>query len=68
MKYAVGMGSGVMIYIPSFIKKSFRNSKINRWNSQTAGRLHKPVLLFFRNKRNRLKSFMRLQARKAESL
>jgi hypothetical protein len=27
MKYAVEMGSGVMIYIPSFIKTGFRHTK-----------------------------------------
>jgi hypothetical protein len=29
MKYGVEMGSGAMIYIPSFIKIDFRNSEVN---------------------------------------
>jgi hypothetical protein len=29
MKYTVEMGSGAMIYIPSFINNWFRHSKIN---------------------------------------
>jgi hypothetical protein len=28
MKYAVEMGSGAMIYIPSFIRDWFRHSKV----------------------------------------
>jgi hypothetical protein len=36
MKYAVEMGAGAMIYIPSFIKIGFRHSKVDRGDTQTA--------------------------------
>jgi hypothetical protein len=46
MNYAVEMGSGAMIYIPSFIKDWFRHSQVN-----------KPTLVFFfQNKKSRLKA------------
>jgi hypothetical protein len=35
MKYAFEMGSGAMIYIPSFIKTGSGNQKLIRGNSQT---------------------------------
>jgi hypothetical protein len=37
MKYAVEIGSGVMIYIPSFIKFGSGIEKLVRGNSQTHG-------------------------------
>jgi hypothetical protein len=36
MKYAVEMGSGTMIYIPSFIRTGSGIQKLIRGNSQTA--------------------------------
>jgi hypothetical protein len=30
MKYAVEMGSGAMIHVPSFVKTGFRHSKVVR--------------------------------------
>jgi hypothetical protein len=36
MKYAVEIGSGVMIYIPSFIKIGSGIQKIDRADTQTA--------------------------------
>jgi hypothetical protein len=46
MKYAVEMGSGVMIHIPSFIKNGSGIQKLMRGDSdtQTASRSHKPFL------------------------
>jgi hypothetical protein len=35
MKYAVEMGSGAMIYIPSFIKIGSGIQKLIRWDSHT---------------------------------
>jgi hypothetical protein len=36
MKYTVGMGSGAMIYIPSFIKTGSGIQKLIKGNKQTA--------------------------------
>jgi hypothetical protein len=48
MKYAVEMGSSVMIYIPSFVKIGSRNSEVHRRDSRphrhTEWRLHKPTV------------------------
>jgi hypothetical protein len=49
MKYAVEMGSGAMIYVPSFIKIGSGIQKLTRW----IHRSHKPTL-FFKNKESRL--------------
>jgi hypothetical protein len=61
MKYAFEMGSGAMIYIPSFIKidSGIQKSKW-RGNSQTdsqttAWRSHKPTIIL-QNKESRLKT------------
>jgi hypothetical protein len=61
MKYAVEMGSGGMIYIPSFIKTGSRIHKLIRGihrhtDTQTAWRWHKPTffLFFFQNMETRL--------------
>jgi hypothetical protein len=35
MKYTVKMGSGAMIYVPSFIRDLFRHSEVNRGDAQT---------------------------------
>jgi hypothetical protein len=35
MKYAVEMGSGAMIYIPSFIKIGSDIQKLKRWDTHT---------------------------------
>jgi hypothetical protein len=54
MKYAVGMGSGAMIYIPSFI--CFRHSKVDG-DTQTH-RQHRDrisLFLFLLNQENGLK-------------
>jgi hypothetical protein len=57
MKYAIKMGLGVMIYIPSFRKIG---SGIQKWigeyiDTQTARWYHEPAFIFFRNKKSRLK-------------
>jgi hypothetical protein len=44
MKYAVEMGSGGMIYIPSFINIGSGIQKPIRGDTQTAWRSHKPTL------------------------
>jgi hypothetical protein len=57
MKHAVEMGSGVMIYIPSFIKIVSGVQKLIGGNSQTH-RQHGDrisLLSFFQNKEIRLK-------------
>jgi hypothetical protein len=44
MKYAVDMGSGVMIYVPSFMKIGSGIQKLIReGDTQAAWRSHKPV-------------------------
>jgi hypothetical protein len=57
MKYAVEMGPGAMIYIPSFVKNGSGIQKLIRGyrEKQTAWRLHKPTFYFFQNKKGRLK-------------
>jgi hypothetical protein len=40
MKYAVEMGSGVMIYMPSFIKSGLAIQKFIMGDTQTAWRSH----------------------------
>jgi hypothetical protein len=47
MKYAVVMGSGAMIYIPSFIKTGSGIQKLIRRDTQTAWRSHKPTFILF---------------------
>jgi hypothetical protein len=44
MKYAVEIGSGAMIHIPSFIKIGSGIQKLIRGDTQTAWRSHKPTL------------------------
>jgi hypothetical protein len=64
MKHAVEMGSGALIYIPSFINIGSVIQKLimgGGGNSrdtvtQTAWRSHKPTFIFFQNKENRLKT------------
>jgi hypothetical protein len=56
MNHAVEMGSGVMIYVPSFVKIGSAIQKLI-WDTQ-AHRQHGDcisLLLFFQNKENRLK-------------
>jgi hypothetical protein len=48
MKSAVEMGSGAIIYLPDW----FRNSEVNRVDSQTAWRSHKPNYIFLFKLRN----------------
>jgi hypothetical protein len=50
------MGSGAMIYVPSFIKIGSGVQKLigGDTNTQTAWRSHKPTLIF--NKESRLKN------------
>jgi cytochrome b subunit of formate dehydrogenase len=54
MKDAVEMGSGAMMYIPSFIKIGSWIQKLIGEDLQTAWRLHKPTSIF-QNKEIRLK-------------
>jgi hypothetical protein len=54
MKYGVEMGSGVMVYIPSFINIGSGIEKLIGWDTQTL-RQHKPTLIFFQNRESRLK-------------
>jgi hypothetical protein len=54
MKYAIEMGSGVMIYLPSFVKIGSGIQKLTG-DRETAWRSHKPSLFFFfQNKESRL--------------
>jgi hypothetical protein len=48
MKYAVEMGSGIMLYIPSFIKigSGIRKLMGGGTQTQTAWRSHKPTYIF----------------------
>jgi hypothetical protein len=58
MKSAVDMGSGVMIYIPSFIKIGLGIQKLLRGgytDTQTGRRSGKTLFIFFQNKEIRLK-------------
>jgi hypothetical protein len=54
MKYAVDMGSGAMISIPSFIKLGSGIEKLIGGHTQTAWRLHTSIFIFFKNKEIRL--------------
>jgi hypothetical protein len=57
MKYAVEMGSGATIYIPSSIKIGSAIQKLIGWDTQThrqhGDRIH--LLSFFQNKESMLK-------------
>jgi hypothetical protein len=57
MKYAVEMGSGAMIYIPSLIKIGSGIQKFIGEDKQTqiAWRYHKPTSIFFQTKESELK-------------
>jgi hypothetical protein len=61
MKYAVEMGSGAMIYIPSFIKIGPGFQKLIRGHTRThrqhGGRIS--LLLFIQNKESRQKMLVR---------
>jgi hypothetical protein len=48
MKYAVEMGSGAMIYVPSLIKIGSGIQKLIRGDTQTqtAWKSHKPTFIF----------------------
>jgi hypothetical protein len=48
MKYAVELGSGAMIYIPSFVKIGSGIHKLIGGNMQTAWRLHNPTFIHSR--------------------
>jgi hypothetical protein len=48
MKYAVEMGSGARICIPSVIKIVSGIQKLIGWDSQTTWRLHKPTFIFIK--------------------
>jgi hypothetical protein len=50
MRYAVEMGSGVMIYIPSFIKTGSAIQKLieGHTDTQTAWRFYKPNFIYFK--------------------
>jgi hypothetical protein len=64
MKYAVEMGSGAMIYIPSFIKISLGIQTFRRGDSQTH-RQHGNLIslvLGFQNKESRLEIIQVLES------
>jgi hypothetical protein len=46
MKYAVEIGSGVMIYIPRFVKIGLGIQKLLGGDSLTAWSSHKPTFIF----------------------
>jgi hypothetical protein len=46
MKYAVEMGSGAMIYMPSFIQTGSDMQKLMRWGLSQTDRQHKPTFIF----------------------
>jgi hypothetical protein len=51
MKYVIEMGSGAMIYIPSFMKIGLAIQKLIEGDTQTAQSLHKPT--FIRSKQGK---------------
>jgi hypothetical protein len=56
MKYAVEMGSGAMLHIPSFVKIGSGIQKLIGLDTQTAWKSHKlTFIFFFKNKESRLK-------------
>jgi hypothetical protein len=57
MKYAVEMGSGAMIYIPSFVQNGSGIQKLITGDSQTHRQHGNRIspLLFFQNKESRLR-------------
>jgi hypothetical protein len=52
MKYAVGMGSSVMIYITKFRKDWFSHSNVNKGGTHRHTDIR--LLLFFQNKKIKL--------------
>jgi hypothetical protein len=54
MKYAVEMGSGGMIYIPSFIKTGSGIQKLIGGDTHTEHAARITLILFFRNKESML--------------
>jgi hypothetical protein len=50
MKYAVEMGSGAMMYVPSFIQIGSAIQMLIRGDTQTAWGSHKPIFLFWKNR------------------
>jgi hypothetical protein len=52
MKYAAEMGSGAMMCLPSFIRKSFTYSKVNKGDTQNGDPIS--LLSFFQTKYSRL--------------
>jgi hypothetical protein len=55
MKYAVEMGSGAMIFIPSFIKIGSAIEKLTGENTDTQYGDCMSLLLFYKKKKGRLK-------------
>jgi hypothetical protein len=55
MKYAVEMGSGAMIYTPSFIKGWFSIPKLMGWGDTQKNYLISLLLFIFQNKESMLK-------------
>jgi hypothetical protein len=47
MKYAVEMGSGTMIYIPSFLRTGSGIQKLIKGDTQAAWLSHKPTFILF---------------------
>jgi hypothetical protein len=59
MRYAVEMSSGVMIYIPKFHKDSLRHPKVDTEKELTDTHVDLiSLLLFFQNKKMRVKMIM----------
>jgi hypothetical protein len=55
MKYAIEVGSGAMIFIPSFIKTGSAIEKLTGGNTDPQHGDCMSLLLFFKNKEGRLK-------------
>jgi hypothetical protein len=68
MKYAIEMGSGGMIYIPSLINIGSGFEKLTKGNSQTRRQHgdHKSLCLVLQNKECGLKTIVRKSIRQRE--
>jgi hypothetical protein len=61
MKYAVEIGSGGMMYLPSFVKIGSGVKKLMEGihrHTDSMERFHKPALFFFQNKESKLKKYV----------
>jgi hypothetical protein len=59
MRYAVEMGSGAMICIPSLIKIGSGIQKLIRGDTQTHEQHGDLILLFFKSKESRLETLLK---------